>query len=642
METRLFAETEIVYVDKLVLSVLLRLLQYERLTKVYCLEAIKKRNKFFQCVLQLKGVHIEEAIFFAGHLKTQDGECVYLAGRRIAGRAALAASQHIVASDPTLKRLNKVYGRNTIRLFIAKRLAQHIEGWTTRALVVNAISERANPVLWLKKPTRFPEETLLEFLPHVTLHFYSAWFEHAFDLLKMVFIDALRFSKQVLSGYASKHSFPKNEKPGVLMLQEETIRAKIILRNQLYWHDMDSKNSPYETYVLRAPSILRSETGVENELSHRGVTLLPFTSLGSAWREMRLEKVFSEIRRDRGSAYLATLSARTASSRFSLAQVGFLLWQSELIGAISKAIGARVFVTKEPYSTYADAIQLCAKRLGIRTVAIQYSNLGNIAPGFISTADNYIIFSDMYRTVLALEGLTPGKFIPNGYLYDGIGIAVQDRAKKHRTSLQNAGARFIICYFDESVQHDRWGMISKEDHLAELHCLASAVLEDLSFGVVVKSQFMKNSPSQLYPNDELIRQAQATGRYLELKEGNHRNDIYPIEAALASDLCIGHKFGATAALEAALAGVRTVILDLYGTKTQWDKIYASANILFDCIEDALKASTQYRDGNQRQQDLGDWTSIRDHFVSRHDGMSIEATRNLIAKWATDLPDEIIS
>jgi hypothetical protein len=634
-------ETDIVYVDRLGFLVSIRILKHQGLRKIYCLDGTNRRNKFFQRMLQLCNIDVVEANFFTGHLKTKNGVSVYLAARRIAGLVALAASKRIVESDPMLEHLNGAYGRNTIRLYIAQQLARHIEKWTSRALVAVAISEIENPIVWLKKPARFPEEALLELLPEVRFQFYSAQLEHFLDLGKSGFVDAMRFFKQVVIGYLNQRALPKTDKPSILMLQEEVIRTQHMLRNQLYWLDMKSEDQVFETYVLKSTNnFLKTEGTIEDELGRKGVNLLPLTSLGSAWNLLRRDRVLIELRRDRWKVYMAIFRARTSASRFFLSRVGFLLWQSELMGAISKALGIRVFVMKEPIGFYAAALQLCAERIGVRTIAIQYSNMGFMAPSMMNTADVFLVFSDMYKQVFSYADLMPKKFISVGYLYDGIVELVRANAIAYRSQLQANGAKFIVCYFDESVQSDRWGLMSKEDHLAELHCLAFAVLEDSSFGVIVKTQFMQNSPSQLYPNDELIRQAQATGRYFELKEGKHRNDVYPMEAALASDLCIGHKFGATAALEAAVVGVRAVILDSYGSKTQWDALYASANIEFENIKDVLEASMQYRDGEDGQRDLGDWTPILDHFIAHNKSTSIEVTRNLIETWATEPRNKI--
>jgi hypothetical protein len=240
-----------------------------------------------------------------------------------------------------------------------------------------------------------------------------------------------------------------------------------------------------------------------------------------------------------------------------------------------------------------------------------------------------LVFSDMYRAVFQENGITARKFVTAGYLYDGVDRLVRDRAKMHRETLTKAGAEFVVCYFDESVQHDRWGLVSRDDHLGELHALAAAVLQDPKFGVVVKSQFMFNSPSQTYPGDDMIRRAKASGRYLELMYGNRRNDIYPTEAALAADLCIGHKFGATAALEAAVAGVPAVLLDCYNTRTLWDHLYARADIQYETIEALMQAISDYREGKANARRLGDWGEIIHHFDPHRDGKAVDRLRNVV-------------
>ena len=77
--------------------------------------------------------------------------------------------------------------------------------------------------------------------------------------------------------------------------------------------------------------------------------------------------------------------------------------------------------------------------------------------------------------------------------------------------------------------------------------------EHPDIGLVVKSQFRRNSPSALYPHCAELKAAMATGRYLELVNGSQRNIVFPAEAAMISDMVIGHLIGGTAPLEAGTA-----------------------------------------------------------------------------------------
>jgi hypothetical protein len=318
----------------------------------------------------------------------------------------------------------------------------------------------------------------------------------------------------------------------------------------------------------------------------------------------------------------AALSHHSFAGTAALLHVSQLFMEAERMGALATWLNVRVFLT---HQLSADPIQLVADDLNIKTIAFQYSNIGSCSPLMMTTSDCYVIFSEMYKSPFQRDGIGPKEWRFGGYIYDSVADVVRNRAQGYRNALRNKGAKFIICYFDESVQHDRWGLVSKDDHLTELHVLAKAVLEDSSFGVVVKSQFMKNSPSQLYPDNDLLQAAKATGRYLELREGKHRNDIYPVEAALVADLCISQKFGATAALEAAIAGVRTVLLNPYGSKTQWDAIYVKADIERQTIDQLMEALARYRSGSEFDQTLGDWTPILHYFDPYQDG---KATKRL--------------
>ncbi|MEO7774999.1 MAG: hypothetical protein ABIT36_01220, partial [Steroidobacteraceae bacterium] len=190
---------------------------------------------------------------------------------------------------------------------------------------------------------------------------------------------------------------------------------------------------------------------------------------------------------------------------------------------------------------------------------------------------------------------------------------------------------FVLCYFDESVQHDRWGCLHADDHRAELAALASLLLEDPSVALVVKSQFERNSPSRLYAGDALFERARATGRYVELCVGSHRNIVFPAEAALSADLCIGHLIGATASLEAALAGVCSVLLNPTGLRTDWDSIYARADIVYPSMQALLEAIVAARRGGTTHASLGDWSTILPEFDGFRDGRAAQRLRELIER-----------
>ena len=71
-------------------------------------------------------------------------------------------------------------------------------------------------------------------------------------------------------------------------------------------------------------------------------------------------------------------------------------------------------------------------------------------------------------------------------------------------------------------------------------------------------------------------------------QGNRRNDLYPAQIAMISNFCISHKVGATAGLEAAIVGTRTLLLDYPPYNSQNDKTYNESDIVYSNIEEILK------------------------------------------------------
>jgi hypothetical protein len=134
---------------------------------------------------------------------------------------------------------------------------------------------------------------------------------------------------------------------------------------------------------------------------------------------------------------------------------------------------------------------------------------------------------------------------------------------------------------------------------AELHLLAQALIDEPSLGLAVKTQFERNSPSRRSAGDPLIERARTTGRYIELRHRIHRHTLFPAEAALAADFAIGHIVGATAAVEAALAGGRCALLD---------------------------SIRRFRPGDPAAATLGDWSDVLPRLDPWRDGRAAHRLR----------------
>jgi len=622
-----------IVLDELSLVSALKLFVSRPISRVLVLEKVSSAGKVWHWLLQRCGIRVDEMDFIIGHMRTDNGESVVLRAQALSSTASFKAASGIINGHPTLASLNEKYGRNTIQLFVARQIYVHIYYWMVRVLVSQAVfTDITEREIFLKKPLLFDENVINEFFQGEEISFYAGINLNSFTLLFLFAMDYARGLKLIFGDYVPKekgHSGIGNRsKPRVLLLQEDNIRKEHGLRGQPHWDDKELE----EQYGISLVAIKGTRFDViddDSDFSGTNIEIFPISISRIALRAAGCDDSLRELILDQRMVYHSLLRKGDHASKHFLIKTSGLLKQARIMGAISIWMNIRLFLVREVYYTFSDAMQLVAPIIGVKTIAYQYSNLGSLSPNMLSTADIFLLFSDGYKKLYDLKEIRPKEFQVTGYLYDGIPDLVRDKAKRHRKQLEDAGAVFVVCYFDESVQHDRWGLVSKEDHLKELHVLAEKVLTDPTFAVVVKSQFIRNSPSQLYSDDDLLKRAAVTGRYLELMEGVHRNDVYPTEAALTADLCISHKFGATAGLEAAIAGVRTVLLDGYGAKTCWEEQYSSVDIEYDSIDALMHAIARYRSGEPDGQMLGDWEAIVEHFDPYRDGKAASRLRKII-------------
>jgi len=209
---------------------------------------------------------------------------------------------------------------------------------------------------------------------------------------------------------------------------------------------------------------------------------------------------------------------------------------------------------------------------------------------------------------------------------------LKQRSLSLRKKMLDKGVSFVICYFDENVQHNdfKMGIYREQDNYNDILALCNYVIEHHDIAVIIKSQFKANTPSILHRNSERLKQAANTGRLLELQMGEHRNNVFPAEAAMSADLVIGHSIGSTASLESVLAGTRSILL--YSNEiTSNIEIFKRQNILYDDMHSALSAVSHYKDGNNEYLDLGNWDEIISLFDPFRDNKSADRMYEYIKK-----------
>jgi len=224
-----------------------------------------------------------------------------------------------------------------------------------------------------------------------------------------------------------------------------------------------------------------------------------------------------------------------------------------------------------------------------------------------------------------------------GYVKDYAAPLVIKKANELRNQLMSNGAKKIIFAIDEnSNSDDRWhtgNVLQRENY----SFILKKVIEVTWLGVIFKPKNIKTLIERLGPEiEKLLYQAEATGRcYIYRELGRHTTSAPPVLAALSADVCIhGHLNAGTAALECALAGVPTLLIDREGAP--YSKLYdlPKGKVVFQDWPSAIDALMQHFNSSNGVPGFGDWASIIDELDPFRDGLAAYRMGTYI-KWLTD-------
>ena len=318
-------------------------------------------------------------------------------------------------------------------------------------------------------------------------------------------------------------------------------------------------------------------------------------------------------------------------SLFSL--ISRFIWELESNYYFVRKFKCRVFVYDDVHFL-SHVMNALAKLDQIDTIKLQYSNLGMKSLFMLSNPSKMLVFSNDFRSYFSDNefALGPKNYIESGYSLNTDSQLLLDRSKDLRKILESYGASYIIGVFDESVQSDDnlWAWKTKSEYLTEVESLCEYVLSNKDVGVVFKTQFVRNNPSNLFPHNKLIAEALSTNRIIFPWLGTQRNLILPCEIALASDICIGDIVGGTASLEAALCGVKSIMIDSMHFGIKHRRIYYEhEGIVFKDFNSGLVAISQNRMGVVANKPIGNWSLLLSEL-----GISAENTRKKINKEIT--------
>ena len=583
------------------------------------------------------GISIKEAEFFSGDLRTKDGDSVYISSKNILIKIALQAAESTINGSKILSSLNEEWGRNTILLYLSKYFwnvsrvgGHHI---IFKILIADALSieqrdDKHHLILGL--PMGITPDFLADISQNLSLNTYSIK-EYSIRKTRLsvlsliVYVGLKRLLKRTISIFQSKPEFGSTTSPALLLTQEDDLSMDRSYRGQPHWLFKGDTPPVFRTLVMESNSKLYQEPD-HHKLKKFQVYSIPKgteyyysgrhpvqKSINSALRVLLYESLF-------GSQVYVDCSF----------QLAMLFMKASLLADFCIVQNVKAFMTCENYCLDADAMNLIGSDMNVHTFSYQYSNMSEIGPIMMSTADTMFSFSPLFHERWSKNGIQPKSFIDIGYPFDSSFDLVKERARELRYQLTKNNTLFIISYFDESVQDNsnKYGFMSINNHYQEISALAKLVIQDPSTAVIIKTQFQRNSPGVLFKGEKIFESAKATGRFVELIYGKNRNIVFPVEAALASDLVIGHVIGATSGLEAALVGSRCILLNpnVQGANIE---IFKQADILYDNLDLALSAIALFREGKPEYQNLGNWEPIIDLFDSYQDGQSANRLRAVL-------------
>jgi hypothetical protein len=288
---------------------------------------------------------------------------------------------------------------------------------------------------------------------------------------------------------------------------------------------------------------------------------------------------------------------------------------------------------------YKHAAEHCAmadalKKIGGIMAVYQrsYEEIPNV--GLAVGADIVFGFSKRHAEVERLSNSVIHYHVTTGYIGDHRFPMLYKKAAALRRQILAHGAERIVAFCDENTLADgRW----ERDHeftQENYAFLLKKVLAEPWLGLVLKPKSPKTLRSRLGPVTGLLDRALATGRCHLYELGNIYSSHPPALAALSADLTIHEHLGAgTAAIESALAGTPTLLMDWDGWKVSDLYRLEVGKVVFTSWDAAWDACLcQWGGGGLPG--FGDWSIVLDDLDPFRDGRAAERMGTYL-RWLLD-------
>jgi len=417
-----------------------------------------------------------------------------------------------------------------------------------------------------------------------------------------------------------RHGSPAVRSAGPASVVQFYTRSKVCVRNQdkneLYWLDKDDPKA--SRVILAGYDVDCAEPGAVEFWRERGMRFYGGARGADAWTPSAdCHRLCLDLLKAAGRDWLAGLGRGHVPvehcKRLLLLIESYALWTDFFRRHSTRVIHSYFFHDR--------GAMLAIRDLGGVSVGCQDSISGyDLQVSSTCHADLELVHSAQYSSICPDRSVA-SVFLTNGYTHP-VAEAVRNAdadIRALRAGLERNGARFILCYFDENMVDQWYFYMHPREGLAMYARLFEALLADETLGLVCKPKNGEAILTALRPIQGLLDAAMATGRLHLHSTAAPCRDAYPAVHAAAADLCIGDTAGGTAAFEAALTGVPSILIDQMGRNPRFGGADLDGRVVFPDMEAALDAVAAYRRAPEDRPGFGDWSPWLPTLVARNDG-----------------------
>ena len=309
-------------------------------------------------------------------------------------------------------------------------------------------------------------------------------------------------------------------------------------------------------------------------------------------------------------------------------------WRSYWAGLFER-YNIRVYTTWLKYDSSHFAIADAMDSLGGITTIYQRSYQTAPIPSTTMNVDIAFSFSPDVAQMEEQNNSRLKYLVTTGYIGDHRFPLLREKAALIRDQLKKKGARHILAYFDENTVDDpRWYLDHSyaRDNYA---FLLEKLLQEPSFGLLLKPKNPGNLLRRLGPVAPLIERALATGRCSVFLDGAIQGSDPPALAALSADVAVHDGITSpTAGMESALCGTPTLLLDREGWAISNLYRLGNGSSVFQDWETLWGEYVQYIGSGHRMPGFGDWSQLLAELDPFRDGRAAERIGTYL-KWLLD-------